>query len=252
MEHSNQFESPQLKEKGFKRVPKPLVVYEAILKFGPISHDELYHKIGFSRSATFRALRHLETAGWVRRLINNHQYVATAHIDKLVSNGSTSLIELDAIYDVLSGLNFGSRFKFNVGFYVTKRTFCILESSSKFEPLNIVKYPFESCSALVAYCHLYQDWDDKILFNTELHYNSFDRADMKNRLLHCRYDLKRKGYYFCPREVSVSIGLKVDSTLVGSITLKCKNISKVESRELISNIRAIQFATDKRGFLASL
>ena len=240
----------RIKGRDLESVPKPLVVYEAVIKFGPISHEKLYHKVGYSRSSTFRALRHLETAGWIRKLVNNHHYVATAYVDELAASGSTSLAQLDIVSYAISHANLDHSFTFSVGFYITKRTFCILESSSKLQRPNELEYPFESCAALTAYCHFNQGWDEKTLFNPDIFYNDYDRKFMKKRLSDCRRNINRRGFHFCRDEFSASIGIKFDSSFVGSITLKTSNVNKTIKKKFINNIQTIRSIMEKEGFLA--
>ena len=243
-------EYPQKRiEVTLNKIPKPLLVYEAIIKFGPISLDDLYLKTGFSRSATFRALKHLEAVGWIRKSINNHQYLATAYIDELVSTGSTSLVELDIIHDMLSTTRFYSELNFRVGFYITKRSFCIMESSSKYEKINIVEYPSDSSGALTAYSCLYQDWKEDILFKSGNNCNFFERRNLEKQLSKCRYDIKRRGFFFCPDEYSAHIGIRVDNSLVGAISLKSRfPLNWKKNRLFLKDIKNVISTVKNKGF----
>jgi len=239
-------------KKENEKTLKPLVVYEAVLKFGPISHDDLYKKIGFSRSATFRALRHLEEAGWVRRLINNHHFVATSFVDELASVGSTSLSELDMIFKVLSEVNISSKFVFKVGLYISKSTYCILESSSKNEPVNTIVYPFESCAALVAYCFYSSVWSEKMLFDPNQFFNEYDFIEMKERLMRCKKSLSKRDFFYCHEEQVAAIGVKVGEAFVGSISVKQKDVSKDKVKPLINELRRLSAGLERNELLAKI
>ena len=95
--------------------PRLLQVFEAVVRYGPISLDNTFPLVGRSRSATFRALKTLETSGWIRRTFNGRQYVATSVIDDLSEQGAISPPELDLICSLLGDYQKRNGLRMQVG-----------------------------------------------------------------------------------------------------------------------------------------
>lgn len=218
---------------GGASYPKLLEVYEAVVKFGPIPLDELYPKLNHSRSSTFRSLKHLQAAGWVRTLMSKHDFVATSHLEELISSGSISMPEADLVCNLLRECVKSWGMHIDVGLYITNRTFFLVESSNKSVQVNSPYYPCNNTTALIACCCLENIPPDQFLFDPHQSTSLIDIKQTHDVLKLCKYEISQKGYYFSPDEVTASTGVTFDSGVVGGVTIYPKTYGPTHFNKLL-------------------
>ena len=246
-EARNRLGGSRLKDK----LATPMVVYEGVMAFGPLTIDELYPRIGLSRSATYRAMKHLETGGWVRKLVDRHNFIATARIDELVAQATISPLELDVVLSVLGKITADSRFHWDIGFYVNRCDFCVFESTERTKPLSKTRYPYEHCGALVACCHFSGKSTRKMLFGKKFLPDATDRAKMQSLIGYCRDMLRTQNYAHFPEDCSAAVGLKFEDDYIGSIAIRRKIMVKSDL-DLIATVKTVCKIMEDHGFLAKL
>ncbi len=228
---------------------KILKVYEIVLRHGPILLDEVYPKTEHSRTATFRALKQLERAGWIRPLINRHQFVATSLINNLMAAGSVSLPEVDLVSALVQDIITREAMHVDIGMYVTDQTFHLLESSNKAARLNTPQYPHQSSAALVAYCISAEDRGEGPFGGGA---SGPDMEHFRERLKLCRQDIQRNHRFFCVDELSSTIGLRFRSNLVGALSITQKSVGTRNVSELLKCSKEIVGLLRQNGILGGI
>ncbi|NVO57390.1 hypothetical protein HW561_16465 [Rhodobacteraceae bacterium B1Z28] len=135
-------------------MPRILDVFQAVVKQGPASLNEIYPAIKRSRSAAYRALNDLVAAGWVRTTVSGHQYVATSVVDDLASHCAASSVDLDVVCRLLTKHHKDHSIAIQVGLYATTRSFFLIECSEDKNAMNIELRPDENELACAAYSML--------------------------------------------------------------------------------------------------
>ena len=222
--------------------PRLLQVFEVVVRFGPISLDNTFPLVGRSRSATFRALKALEKSGWIRRTFNERQYVATSVIDELSEQRAISPPELDLICSLLGGYQKRNGLRMQVGFYVTTRTFQLLECSEKGSIPDLVLCPGEETIACVALSLLPASRQDRILGDLDRTLDLIARDDLRARVREYSQSLQDRGYLYDLPKNEVFVGLKTLSGQVGALTVtsrsKLSGMCLTRHAETICNILA--------------
>ncbi len=202
-----------------KERPRLLQVFEAVARFGPISLDHVFPLVGRSRSATFRALKNLETSGWIRRTFNGRQYVATSVIDDLSEQGAISPPELDLICALLGGYQKRNRLGMQVGFYITPKTFYLLECSEKGALSDMVLCPGEETIACIAFSLLPASRQEKIFSDLNRTLDLISREELRARVRNYSLSLQARSYLHDPSGNVAFIGLKTPSGQTGALSV---------------------------------
>lgn len=198
---------------------KLLKVFETVVRFGPISLDDTYPLVDRSRSATFRALKTLELSGWIRRTFNGRQYVATSVIDNLSGQGTISSQELDLLCPLLSGYQKQNNLRLQVGFYVTPKTFYVLECSEKGSIADLVLCPSQEAIACTAFCLLSASRQEKIFNDLNETLDLTSRDALRARVRKYSQSLQTRGYVCDSSEIEGFIGLETSSGQVGALSV---------------------------------
>ncbi|WP_170419696.1 hypothetical protein [Ruegeria atlantica] len=196
-----------------------LQVYETVVRFGPISLDCAFPLVKRSRSATFRALKTLEISGWIRRTLNGHQYVATATIDELSEQGTVSLPELDSLCLILRECRKQHRLQMQVGFYITNRTFHLVECSESELRTDLELRPDQACIAGVAFSLLPKARRDKILRDMIGQIDLITCEQIRAQVIHYNAQLIENQYVLEACGRTAYIGLKSPAGQYGALSL---------------------------------
>lgn len=186
--------------------------------------------------------------------MNGHHYIATSHLDELVSFGIVSLPEVDQICSSLREKYTFGGYRVDIGVYLTKHNYYILEGSDKvFDTLDnsMPRYPSQSAAALVAFCYKRESWDTKMIFGPDSSPNSFELEHMKAKYIVCCRELKQDSMFYCTEEHSMSMGLCLGVDFIGSIRITPKTTGKLSHCKLVNYAQSVKRFLNMRGFLAS-
>lgn len=212
--------------------PKLLQVYEAVVLHGPISLDCAFPLIRRSRSATFRALKTLEKSGWIRRTLNGHQYVATSVIDGLSASGAISLPELDLLCSLLSKYRKQHKLRIQAGFYITVRSFHLLECSESKTRLDLVLCPTKENISCAAFSILPKARQNKILTEIDAGLDLIARDQLRVQVRQYRSFLLSQGYIVEACGTAAYIGLTTPDGQYGALSVAPSLPQQEESAEM--------------------
>ncbi len=201
-----------------------LKVYETVLLFGPISLDEVFPIIGRSRSSTFRCLKQLEAAGWIRTLINKHHFVATAFMDELVSKGAVSMPEVDLISLPAREAALAHKMHTDIGMLISNSHFLLAESTDRAKKANTPMLPLQGNCALVAYCIKERLDPERAARRVEAVHRDTPQEFITQAVGNCCRALQEKAYFICPDEMSSTIGLTFPSGQIGAVSISPRKI----------------------------
>ncbi|WP_170419803.1 helix-turn-helix domain-containing protein [Ruegeria atlantica] len=205
--------------------PKLLEIFEAILKKGPITLDELHSSTSYSRSATYRAIKQLETSGWIRRALNRHSYIASSVVDNALSVGAVSMVETDIVNQIIS--NLGVKFQkdciFEFGIFISKKSYRLVEDRSGILVDDNEIFPLFSANALTGFCCNPSIRKITDFIQADRDYSHWNNVILLERINECRKQIENTKFYVCPFDGSVSIGLKFNGNIYGALSFSCKS-----------------------------
>lgn len=114
-------------------MPQPgnnlLRVFEVVSSRGPITLDEISLKCGLSRSATYRALKKLESDNWIRTQLDRRSYVITGHVDATISEALPAYSSVDTLSRIIKKMNLARTTHVRLYQQTTTNTFMLLDNS---------------------------------------------------------------------------------------------------------------------------
>jgi len=209
--------------------PRLLRVYEVVVMNGPIELDSVYKTVGISRSASFRSLKKLEESGWIRMLLNNHQYVATSHVDELISNSDISLPEIDLVCDLLRQTISEHKMNIDVGIFITQSAFYLVESSDKGVDLNQRVEASDSYFGFIA--HFLNAQQSKSLVGVKNNHDLISLwpnidLSLLNSIDALLGEWEKDNFLLSNYEFSATIGLIFKNNIIGAINISPKYFNR--------------------------
>lgn len=111
--------------------PRLIVVFHAVVLYGPITLPQLTKELGIPRASIWRALDTLRQAGWIRMRLGDKAFEVSHDISKVLGNANVTLPGIAQIVNLVRPLSEGGNINVEIGMFTDLGRFEIVETSQK-------------------------------------------------------------------------------------------------------------------------
>jgi DNA-binding MarR family transcriptional regulator len=106
-----------------------LRIYQVVALSGPLVLDEVARVSKLSRSSSFRALKKLESGGWIRRQLDGRSFVITSLGERIISEALPAFKSVEHLADLIASMKLIKGIRSQIYHQITTTTVKLLDDS---------------------------------------------------------------------------------------------------------------------------